>query len=97
MPRQSKSYWCGICCSNERDKAAILSWFSPLCDNMVPEDCEVLCNEVTEVTKKMRATMIDKDGRKLIALRTFGKQFSIKLTPLSLPVPAGQQHASHNI
>ena len=85
MPRQAKSYWSGMCCSTERDKAAILSWFSPLCDDMMPEDCEVLCDEVTDATKKMRATMIAKDGRKLIASRTFGKRFSIKLTPARLP------------
>lgn len=84
MPSRPKSYWCGMCCTSEREKAAVVTWFSPVCDDMVPEDCDVLCDELTDATKKMRATMIDKDGRKFIASRTFGKQFSIKLTPARL-------------
>lgn len=92
MQGRPKSYWCGMCCTTERDKAAILSYFSPLCDGMVPEDCDALCDEATEATQKLRATMIGKDGRKFIASRTFGKQFSIKLTPERLPGPAGQLH-----
>jgi hypothetical protein len=77
----ARSYWSGVCCSTERNKAAILSWFSPLCDKMTPESCDVLCDEVTDATKKLRATMIDANGRRLTATRTFGKQFSIKLSP----------------
>ena len=81
----NKAYWGGMCCTTERDKAAILSWFSPLCDDMKPESCEVLSDEVTDATKKIRATMIDDRGRRFIATRTFGKRYSIKLIPERRP------------
>lgn len=82
MLRQPKASWGGICCTTERDKAACCSWFSPMCDNMTPEKCEVLTDTATDATKKLRAVMIDKRGRKFVATRTFGKRFSIKLTPV---------------
>lgn len=78
-----KSYWQSVCCRTERDKIAVLSWFSPVCDNMKPESCEVLCDKITDSEKKIRATMIDVDGRKVLAKRTFGKTFSIKLKRLT--------------
>lgn len=30
----SKSYWGGVCCETAKDKAAVLSWLSPVCDEM---------------------------------------------------------------
>ena len=82
MSRGQKSSWGGVCCTTERDKAACRSWFSPMCDDMTPEKCEVLTDNTTDATKKLRAAMIDQRGRKLVATRTFGKRFSIKLTPV---------------
>jgi hypothetical protein len=70
-----------MCCTTERDKAAVLSWFSPLCDGMTPESCDILSDDATDKTKKLRATMVDKQGRKFLATRTFGKQFSMTLRP----------------
>jgi hypothetical protein len=52
-----------------------------MCDDMIPEKCEVLTDNATGATKKLRAVMIDKHGRKLVATRTFGRRFSIKLAP----------------
>lgn len=78
----AKSYWQGMCCSTPRDKGAIKSWFSPLCDDMEPESCDVLCDIETDRSKKVRATMIGKDGKCVLATRTFGrKTFSIHLKP----------------
>ena len=84
MLRQSKSSWGGVCCTTEQDKAACRSWFSPMCDDMEPEKCEALTDNATDATKKLRAVMVDKRGRKFIATRTFGKQFSIKLAPVKI-------------
>jgi hypothetical protein len=80
--KKSTSSWGGMCCITERDKAACLSWFSPMCDDMTPEKCDILSDDRTDATKKLRAVMIDKSGRKFIATRTFGKRYSIKLSPL---------------
>ena len=53
-----------------------------MCDDMTPEKCEVLTDNATDATKKLRAVMIDNRGCKFVATRTFGKRFSIKLSPL---------------
>ena len=52
-----------------------------MCDDMTPEKYEALSDNATDATKKLRAVMIDKRGRKFVATRTFGKRFSIKLVP----------------
>lgn len=81
MPKSTSS-WGGVCWSTERDKAACLSWFSPLCDGMTPESAEILTDDMTDATKKIRAVMVDDRGRKFVATRTFGKRYSIKLVPV---------------
>lgn len=78
MPR---SYWGGVCCTTEGDKAAVIKWFAPVCDDMTPEKAEVLSDEATDATKKIRAVMVDGQGRRFTATRTFGKRFSIRLRP----------------
>lgn len=82
MLKIPKSSWSGVCCSTEREKAACLSWFHPVCDEMAPLKCEVLSDSATDATKKLRAIMKDKRGRKFLVTRTFGRRFSIKLKPL---------------
>jgi hypothetical protein len=77
------SEWQGVCCTTTRDKEAIKSWFAPLCDDMEPDSCEVLCDIETDVSKKVRAIMVTKDGKRILATRTLGgKQFSISLKPV---------------
>jgi hypothetical protein len=78
----AKSYWQGMCCTTERDKSAIKSWFTPFCDDMEPASCDVLCDIDTDRSKKVRAIMVGKNGKRVLATRTLGrKTFSIHLKP----------------
>lgn len=70
MRQLGKSYWIGVSFDTERDRAAILSWFSPLCEGMTPIKAEVMCDTETDREKKFRVVMRDKDGRERIATRT---------------------------
>lgn len=82
MPKPAKSEWQSMCCATERDKAAIKSWFGLFADNMEPVSCDVLCDIETDRSKKVRAIMVGKDGKRVLATRTLGdKQFSIHLKP----------------
>ena len=76
----AKSYWQAMCCNTAADKARIKQIFSPLCDDLEPESCDVLCDLDTDRGKKVRAVMIAKDGTRKLATRTLGrKQFSMSL------------------
>lgn len=76
----SKSYWMGVACRTQGQKDAIKRWFSPLCDDMTPESAEILIDKVTDREKKIRAVMVDKDGKRRTATRTKGgKTFSVTL------------------
>lgn len=77
----AKSYWQGMVCDGPRSHEAIKSWLSPMCDDMIPLKAEILCDVVTDKEKKLRVLMQNKDGKKLWAIRTFGKTFSITLKP----------------
>jgi hypothetical protein len=71
-------------CATERDKAAIKSWFAPICDEMEPVSCDVLCDIETDRSKKVRATMVRKDGKHVLATRTLGARtlsIHLKLAP----------------
>lgn len=74
-----KSYWMGVSLDGEKAKAAVKSWFSPLCDDMTPEKAEILCDTKTDKEKKIRAVMVDKDGNRRTAIRTMGRKFTIIL------------------
>lgn len=79
----SKSYWQKMACSTARDRRAVKSWFGFVCEDMTPESAEILCDIETDREKKLRAIMIDKDGRRRRATRTLGgKTFTIKLEPV---------------
>lgn len=79
-----KSEWQGMCCTTERDKSVVKSWFTPLCDEMEPISCDVLCDLVTDRSKKVRSVMVEKNGKRVLATRTLGgKTFSIHLKPAS--------------
>jgi hypothetical protein len=78
----AKSYWQSMCCTTPRDKEAIKSFFSPVCDDMEPESCDVLCDIETDREKKVRAIMIRQDGSKSLVTLTVGrKQCSIHVKP----------------
>ena len=86
----ARSEWQGMCCSTARDKEAIKSWFSPVCDDMEPVSCEVLCDIETDRSKKVRAVMVGKDGARRIATRTMGrKTFSIHVKPAAVSKGTG--------
>lgn len=77
----AKSEWQSMCCTTERDKGAIKSWFAPVCDDMEPASCDVLCDIATDRSKKVRAIMVGKNGKRVLATRTMGQRFSINLKP----------------
>jgi hypothetical protein len=78
----AKSEWQAMCCTTERDKDAVKSWFAPICDDMEPIACEVLSDIETDRSKKVRTIMVRKDGKRVLAVRTLGsKMFSIRLKP----------------
>lgn len=80
MRTVGKSYWMGVACSSDRQKANVRSWFSPLCDKMTVESAEILCDIETDREKKIRAVVVDESGKRHIAERTRGgRKFSISL------------------
>lgn len=77
-----KSEWVPASCE-EVSHPAIRSWFSPLCDDMTPTEAAILVDYVTDREKKIRALMIDKDGKKFWAIRSKNKGgYSITLKPI---------------
>ncbi len=77
-----KSYWQKMSCEGRRAQDAALSWFSPLSDGMTVVSADILCDIETDKEKKIRAVMVDADGKKLSFTRTLGKRFSISRRPL---------------
>lgn len=77
----SKSYWQSMVCDGPRSHEAIKSWLSPMCADMTPLKAEILCDIATDKEKKLRVLMQDKDGKKILAIRTFGRKFSITIKP----------------
>ena len=70
MKRRAKSYWTPMCCETDRDRSAVKSWFSPLCDDMEPVEASILCDIATDREKKLRVVMRDKNGRRRVAVRS---------------------------
>jgi hypothetical protein len=58
-----------VSCDSDRDRNAIKSWFSPLCDEMSVVSAEILCDRETDEEKKFRAIMLDTDGKERVAIR----------------------------
>ena len=76
----AKSEWNPVWLGDDKSKTAVLSWFRPFCDDMIPEKAELLVDIDTDREKKIRAVMIDKDGKRRIAMRTLGaKTYTISL------------------
>lgn len=75
----AKSYWTPVCSDGERHQAVIKTWFAPLCDDMTVERAEILCDVETDREKKIRIFVIDKGGKRHVAIRTRGRNFSITL------------------
>jgi hypothetical protein len=67
------THWVPMACFEQHHKDAIKSWFSPLCDDMTPESAEVWEDRRTGRTKKARAKMVDKDGKRFTAIRRHTK------------------------
>jgi len=67
---KSKSYWSGVSCDSDRDRKALLSWFSPLCDDMTPIKAEILCDLETDREKKLRVLMRRPTGEEQWAIRS---------------------------
>lgn len=64
-----KAYWSPVCCTTDRDKANIKSWFGFMCADMTPEKAEILCDIETDKEKKIRVLMVDKEGKRRWAIR----------------------------
>lgn len=78
----AKSYWQDVFVGDHKSRAAVKSWFSPLCDGMTPYKAEILCDTQTDAEKKIRAFMTDIQGAKFKFERTKGKTFSVSRKPL---------------
>lgn len=81
-----KSHWMSVFVGSDNAKAAVKSWFEPLCEGMTPYEADVLCDAETDREKKMRARMTDPDGKKFEFVRTTGRRFTVTMKPLALPV-----------
>ena len=78
-----KSYWQTMYVGDERAKAAVKSWFSPLADDCTPYRAEVLCDIETDREKKVRAFMTDAAGKRFMFERTRGgRTFTMSRKPL---------------
>lgn len=77
--KMPKSYWMGVACSSDHQRNNIRTWFSPLCDDMTVERAEILCDAETDREKKIRAFVVDKTGKRFVAVRTRGRNFTISL------------------
>jgi hypothetical protein len=75
----SKSTWIGVSVDGERRQRAVLSWFAPLCEGMTVEKAEILCDNETDREKKIRAFVVDKAGKRHVAVRTTVRNYSISL------------------
>lgn len=82
----AKTYWQRVVC-DDRSAPMILQWFSPLCDEMTPTKAEVLCDIVTDKERKFRVFLTDKDGKKKVATRTFGRNYTVALSPAKGETP----------
>lgn len=69
----AKSYWSPVASDGERHQRAILSWFGVLCEGMAVEKAEILCDMETDREKKIRAFVVDKDGKRRVAVRAKNK------------------------
>lgn len=79
MTKARKTYWMGVSTETDRDMAAVRGWFSPLCDSMTVESAEILCDIETDREKRIRAIMVDAEGKRRVATRTIGQKYSISL------------------
>lgn len=74
MAKISKSEWVSVSCNSDRDRVAIRSWFSPLCDDMTPKKAEILVDCETDSEKKLRTLMVDASGKERWAIRSKNKR-----------------------
>ncbi len=83
MSKSSKSYWQKMSVNNERDRGIVKSWFAPMCDDLTAESAEILCDMDTDREKKLRAVMVDSEGKKHVATRTLGgKTFVVTISAM---------------
>lgn len=81
-----KSYWGGVCCSTDRDKTALRSWFNGMIDDCDILKADALSDIETDREKKLRLHIRLPNGGEKIVERTFGKrQFRISFKPLPAP------------
>jgi hypothetical protein len=77
-----KSYWMGVTIHTVNKRQAVLSWFGDLCRDMTVESAEVLCDKQTDREKKLKAVVVDAQGNRRLATRTFGKTYTMSLVDL---------------
>jgi hypothetical protein len=74
-----KSYWQSVFIGSDNAKEAVKSWFMPLCEGMTPYEADILCDIETDREKKIRARMIDAQGKRRLFERTRGRNFTISV------------------
>ena len=78
-----KSYWMTVTTHTDRQKEAVLSWFSGVCTGMTVESAKILCDIETDREKKIKAIVRDTDGQRYTATRTTGKNYTVTLAKVS--------------
>lgn len=75
--------WVKVGLSTERAKENCKSWFAPLCDDMMPVSAEILVDQQTNQTKKLKVVMRKSDGTERTVIRSWfaNNRFSITFKP----------------
>lgn len=75
--------WVKMGLSTERAKENCKSWFAPLCDDMTPVSAEILVDQRTDQTKKLKVVMRRSDGTERTVIRSWlaNNRFSITFKP----------------
>ena len=94
MTKRGKSYWSGVCCSTDRDKMALRSWFNGLIDDCDILKADSLADSETDQDKKLRLHVRFPSGIEKIVERSFGaREFRISFKPLSASHPRSNPDA----
>lgn len=78
-----RSYWQSVYIGDDRSCEAVRSWFAPLCDGMTVQKAEILCDIETDKEKKIRADVLDAEGKRWRVERTRGRNFTISMKPVA--------------
>jgi hypothetical protein len=77
---KSRSYWQAVSLHSSASKDALRSWFASLADDMEPYKAEILCDIATDREKKLRAFMVNREGKHFELTRSRGSRGHYSIT-----------------